>query len=92
MWKWQICRVLPVSRRVVKKASKISPDQQEIAEGAETVDQNPLRYRLGLDRLVWAGGPVALVVLSDDGQVVVFDLLFGQREPMPIKPAADFLF
>jgi hypothetical protein len=58
----------------------------------ERADQYPLADRFGLDRFVRSLIRVAAVVLDDDRQLILLDLLSGQREPFPSQRAAHLAF
>lgn len=45
-----------------------------------------------LDGLVWAPVADAAIALDDHRQVIVLDLRFGQRQPLPQQGAANLPF
>jgi hypothetical protein len=67
------------------KQSRFEPCPQDL-------DQHCLLDRFGLNRLVWPSVLVAAVALDNLRKIILLDLRYRQRNPLPTQPAADLAF
>ena len=85
-------RDLPPLARLAFLNARERFGQSRFEPRPQNLDQHCLLDRFGLDRLVRVAIPVAAVALDDLRQIVLLDLLFGQRQPLPAQFTADLLF
>src|SRR5215831_10615719 len=66
--------------------------QKRVEPGAQDLAQHGLPQRFGFNRFMRAAILIAPVVFDDDRQVVLGDLLCGQRDSLPAQLTTDLAF